>query len=450
MCYCMEAKMEEKMYQRDKLPTTEKYDTVVVGGGTAGAAVGISAAREGNKVLIVEKSLTLGGAAVNALVNPMMESFVAHGTIFYEIEKRLKEKGFTTRDGVMEYVYSTAEAKALVLEEMFTEYGGEILYDAVLTDCEVKDQKIRKIFVTTEGGVLAIEADQFVDATGDAVLSRMAGVDCNAGDENGNNQMTSLRFEMGGIDVETYRNYCLSLEDDFSPLKQGYFWESAMVRGKGFKLEPLFRKGVEEGYLKEEDLVYYQCFSLPNQPGCMTFNCPHISSMKKNTDAWARSKAVTEGRQMIWRMVRFLQAYMPGFEHAYLIREAGALGIRESYRIVGKYVLGEEDYLKRARFEDAVARGDWYIDVHSATNGLVHMDKYQKGEYYEIPYRCLINHQIQNMLTVGRCISTTFLAQASIRIQPTVIDMGEAAGKACAVARSQKIELNEFDGKNLI
>ena len=86
----------------------------------------------------------------------------------------------------------------------------------------------------------------------------MAGVAYTAGDENGNNQMTSLRFEMGGIDVEKYRAYCLSLNDEFSPLVKGYFFESAMVRNKNFKLEPVFRKGVELGYLKEEDLVYYQ------------------------------------------------------------------------------------------------------------------------------------------------------------------------------------------------
>lgn len=438
------------MYQWDKIKVIGNYDTVVVGGGTAGAAAGIRAAKEGNRVLIVEKSLALGGAAVNALVNPMMESFVEHGEIFHEIERRLKEKGVTTRDGIMEYVHSTAEAKALVLEEMFLEYGGGILYDAVLTDCQVKDQKIEKIFVTTKEGVYAIEAEQFVDATGDAVLSRMAGVAYTAGDENGNNQMTSLRFEMGGIDVEKYRAYCLSLNDEFSPLVKGYFFESAMVRNKNFKLEPVFRKGVELGYLKEEDLVYYQCFSIPDQPGCMTFNCPHISSMKKNTDVWARSRAVTEGHQMIFRLVSFLKACMPGFEHAYLIREASALGVRESYRIVGKYVLSEDDYIKRARFEDAVAKGDWYIDVHSATKGLVHMEKYQRGEYYEIPYRCLINEQVDNLLTIGRCISTTFLAQASIRIQPTVIDMGDAAGKACADAHTNQTALSKFEGKNLI
>ena len=143
------------MYQWDKIKVIGNYDTVVVGGGTAGAAAGIRAAKEGNRVLIVEKSLALGGAAVNALVNPMMESFVEHGEIFHEIERRLKEKGVTTRDGIMEYVHSTAEAKALVLEEMFLEYGGGILYDAVLTDCNVSDysacEKMAKDIMETYG-----------------------------------------------------------------------------------------------------------------------------------------------------------------------------------------------------------------------------------------------------------------------------------------------------------
>lgn len=152
---------------------------------------------------------------------------------------------------------------------------------------------------------------------------------------------------------------------------------------------------------------------------------------------------------MIHRLVYFLQKYMPGFEHAYLAKEAGMLGIRESYRLVGKYVLSEEDYQKRARFEDAVAKGDWYIDVHSASKGLVHKDKFKVGEYYEIPYRAMINDQIQNLITVGRCISTTFLMQASIRIQPTVIDMGDAAGKACVYAKKHNMSLAKVDGRLL-
>ena len=436
--------MKTVEFNKESIEVIGSYDTVIIGGGTAGSAAAISAARGGNKTIVIEKSIALGGAAVNALVTPVMETFVSHGEIFDEIDKRLMAKGITTHDGIMTYVYSTAELKAVVLEEMLLEAGGEILFDAALAGCLLDSGKITTVIVTTAQGLIAVEGKQFIDATGDAFLSRTAGVETIAGDENGNNQMTSLRFEMGGIDVEKYRDYCLSLHDEFSPLKSGFFWESAMVKNKGFKLEPLFRKGIEEGYLKPEDLVYYQCFSLPGETGCMTFNCPHLSSMVRNTSAMARSKAISEGREMIMRLTSFLKAMVPGFEESFLIRIASEIGVRESWRIKGKYVLNEDDYVARAKFEDGVAKGDWYIDVHSATKGLVHMEKYQKGEYYEIPYRCLTNEKVQNLITIGRCISTTFLVQASIRIQATVIEMGDTAGEICAKALRDGTELNEY------
>ena len=425
------------------------YDTVIVGGGMSGAAAAIKSARGGNRTLIVEKSIRLGGSATNALVCPMMPSQAKHGDIFRDIEAGLRQKNMETRDGKMGYVWYTPEAMSEVLEELFVAVEGEILYDAVFVDCEVRKGRIYAIFVMTVEGMMAILADQFIDASGDAVLSRAAGVEVTHGDENGNNQMSSLRFEMAGIDVEKYRAYCLSLQDEFSPLTEGYFWESAMVAGKDFKLEPKFMEGVAAGILEKEDLRYYQCFSLPTKTGCMSFNCPHISALTKNTDAMARSRAITEGRRMTGRLVKFLTTMMPGFEHAYLSKSASMLGVRESYRIVGQYVLSEQDYLKRARFTDAIAQGDWYIDVHSASKGLLHQDKFKPGEYYEIPYRSLINDKILNLITTGRCISTTFLMQASVRIIPTVIDMGESAGAACVLAKNNHIVLNRLNGSDI-
>ncbi len=94
--------------------------------------------------------------------------------------------------------------------------------------------------------------------------------------------------------------------------------------------------------------------------------------------------------------------------------------------------------MNQARFEDGLVRGDWFIDVHSQSKGLFHQKGYEHGDYYEIPYRSLINPQVSNLLTVGRCISTTFLMQASVRITPTVIDMGDAAGFAPVLCRSQR------------
>ena len=373
-----------------------------------------------------------------------MESFVPHNDNFYLIEEELKKLNSTTRDGITEYLYSTPENKSYVLEKLFK---GDILYDTTLVDVIVHEKKINYVIVTTVEGIGAVKSKQFIDATGDAILSRLAGVKTNSGDSEGNNQMSSLRFEMGGIDINKFRDYVLNLNEKFSKLITGDFFEAAMVKGKGFKLEPLFMQGVEKGLLKEEDLIYFQCFSIPDAKGCMTFNCPHLEIMKKNTNSLVRSKAILYGKEKIQRLIKFLKEMMPGFENSYLIRIANSLGIRESYRIVGKYTLIEEDYINRRKFEDSVAKADWYIDVHSS-KGLVHMEKYKKGEYYDIPYRCLINDVVDNMVTIGRCISTTFLVQASIRVQATLIDMGDSVGKICAKALNNNIELSNYIHKN--
>lgn len=204
-----------------EVPVLGEWDTVVVGGGTAGASAAISAARDGNRVLVVEKASSLGGTPTHALVTPMMDSRVPHGHNLREIERRLNALGVTTReDGdLMGYIWFTPETFAEVCEDMLLEAGGQVLYDATLVAADVCEERIQAIEVMTVEGPRAVLASQFVDATGDAVLSRMAGVPCVAGDDDGNNQMCSLRFEMGGIDVEKYRQYCLSLGDEFSPLK---------------------------------------------------------------------------------------------------------------------------------------------------------------------------------------------------------------------------------------
>ena len=440
--------MDTVLYAGRQLPLWKKYDVIVVGGGTSGSAAAISSAKTGLRTLIVERSVRLGGTAANALVCPMMPSHVEHLSLFGEIESRLQKMGLTTRDGFSKCLYFAPADLSFVLEELAEEAGADILFDAVLTDAVCENGRIRYITVMTAEGPLALAADSFIDASGDAVLARLSGAPTASGDENGNNQISSLRFIMSGIDIEAYRRYCRSVGDDFSPTVQvdGGPLETAMVGGRNFKLEPLFLKAVEDGVLQKDDLRYYQNFTLPGKPGMMAFNCPHLVGMPVNTSAAARSKALCEGRKRIRRLVTFLQNYMPGFENACLAEEASLLGIRESWRLQGQYILTEEDFLNRARFHDGLVRGDWYIDVHSVNANLIHKKAYDPGEYYEIPYRSMVCSEVENLVVAGRCISATFLMQASVRIIPTCIDMGEAAACACAHAKKTGLPLNRLNG----
>lgn len=431
------------------LPVIGAYDVAVVGGGSAGSACAIRCAQLGLSVVVIDRYAMLGGSATNATVCPMMPTHVAHRGVLAQIERELRASGEATRDGTTAMLWFAPERLGMVYERLLTGSGGEVLYDATLVDVldapgadsttRPAPRRLRHLVVMTAQGLVGVEAGVMVDASGDAVLARLADVPTRSGDEAGANQVSSLRFTMGGIDVDAYRDYCLSLGDEFSPLKSGFFFESAMVAGRGFALEPLFRQGVAEGLLSEGDLRYYQAFSVPGKPGVMAFNCPHIPSLVSNTTARGRSAAIVEAHAAIDRLARFLRAKMPGFGSSFLVGVAPMLGVRESWRIDGVYRLTEQDYARQARFDDGLVRGDWFIDVHSQSKGLFHQKGYQQGDYYEIPYRCFIAPQVSNLLVVGRCISTTFLMQASVRIIPTVIDMGDAAGCACALSAANGV-----------
>ena len=431
------------------VPVIGAYDVAVVGGGSAGSACAIRCAQLGLSVVVIDRYAMLGGSATNATVCPMMPTHVAHRGVFAQIERELRASGEATRDGTTAMLWFAPERLGMVYERLLTGSGGEVLYDATLVDVldapgadsatRPAPRRLRHLVVMTAQGLVGVEAGVMVDASGDAVLARLAGVPTRSGDEAGANQVCSLRFTMGGIDVDAYRDYCLSLGDEFSPLKSGFFFESAMVAGRGFALEPVFRQGVAEGLLSEGDLRYYQAFSVPGKPGVMAFNCPHIPSLVSNTTTRGRSAAIVEAHAAIDRLARFLRAKMPGFGSSFLVGVAPMLGVRESWRIDGVYRLTEQDYARQARFDDGLVRGDWFIDVHSQSKGLFHQKGYQPGDYYEIPYRCFIAPQVSNLLVVGRCISTTFLMQASVRIIPTVIDMGDAAGCACALSAANGV-----------
>ena len=121
------------------------------------------------------------------------------------------------------------------------------------------------------------------------------------------------------------------------------------------------------------------------------------------------------------------------------------LGARESFRIVGCYQMTEEDYYGRRKFDDAVAKTAWYIDAHGEKVG----EYLNKGEYYEIPYRALITNEVNNLIVAGRCISATFILQASMRVQPTCMTLGETAGVATAYSLQHGILVNDLDWANL-
>jgi hypothetical protein len=434
------------MYGNRQLPVLDRVDCCVVGGGTAGTAAAVAAARRGLSVLVIERGISLGGMQTLGLVAPFMPTFAPDSDTPYvtEVKERMHREGIEMSDGVTDFGWTNPETLAYVYDQLLQEAGARVLYQAAFVDVlRETDRKIAALIIQTIGGLVAVKAHIFIDGTGDALLARTAGVAVEAGyEKTGYNQPMSFRFEMGGIDLERLYEYIQSIHDDWCKTKPPYF-EIALARHRDikYKLEPFFVRGIESGELTEEDAEYFQAFTIPGKPGCMSMNCPELPVRFRASEPLSYSAGVQYGRAMIRRVSRYLIRHLPGFEHAYLSREAAMLGARESFRIRGKYYMTEADYYARCRFPDAVVRTAWYIDAHGEKVG----EYLKPGEFYEIPYRSLITEGIENLLVVGKCISVSFILEASMRIQPTCMSIGEAAGIAAAWALHQGIAVNAVD-----
>lgn len=457
--------MKEIIYNKRKIELIDTYDVCVIGGGTAGSIAGISSAKQGLKTIVIEKYSILGGTATAGMVTPMMPSYVDEMEISKEINEELQKYGdeiyspeyeelenYTGEKRPEEPISLTwfnPDKLCVVLERTLLKYGGELLYDTSLCDVIVEGKKIKYVVLMTSEGLKAIESKCFIDASGDALLSRLAGVEVYKGDENNKNQPVSLRFELGGVDIDKFYKYMLYLGDSYCRSKPPYYTFMVTHQGRQQVLEPLLKLALEDGVITKYEYIWLQGFTIPSKPGHIAFNCPRVPTDNNSIDIFVRSNAYVVGRQMIDRYYNFMKKYVKGFENCFISKVAIQLGVRESYRIKGKKQLTFRDYLNRKKASDAIVRGDWWIDIHKDKHDSSEEYTYKYKEYYEIPYNCMVANEIKNLIVVGRCISSDFRAQASLRIQHQCRSMGEVAGYACKYSIDNNIELNAVSGAEL-
>ncbi len=393
----------------------QHHTLVVVGGGFAGTAAAISAARHGVDVLLIERYNCLGGAAANGLVMPFMgyytwsvesgEMLYLCGDIFREI---VREMNLLHGDGPDRYIWELdEEILKLVLGRMCLRYGVKLLFDTSVTGVRVENGAIRAVETRSRGVSMTFTADYFIDATGDAELSAMAGCVCHVGRESdGLCQPMTLNFRMSGVD-------------------------KAKFEENRAKINPLYKEFKEKGLIRNprEDVLIFSNFN----DGVLHFNTTRVVR-RDPTDPFDVTEAELEAREQVFEMLEFLKSNIEGFENARVLSTALQIGIRESRKVEGDYTLTVEDLKSLARFEDGIAVANYDIDIHSPTGGGTSHYYFGRGEWYEIPYRCLIPRGLGNLLVAGRCISSTHEAQASFRIMPFCSELGQAAGVAVAVA----------------
>ena len=403
----------------------ECYDLAVVGGGLAGVMTAVAAAREGKRVILLEKYGCLGGMATAGLVYPFMRHSEkpsgrpANKGLYFRLLKEIYEIGGSDGEESRHY---KEEFMKIVLDRMTRKAGVKVLFHAKLCEVEREGRSIQSITVATVSGKLKIRARVFADTTGNADLCAFAGLPFEQGrEEDGLCQPMTLCFRVGNADVEKFFKSHKRLNEEY-----------AKAQATGEITNP-----------RHNVLV----FKTPIK-NVLHFNTTRV--VKKNpTNAFDVTEAEIIARRQVYEIYDFMKKHADGLENSFLMMTAAEIGVRESRMIVGDYVLTEEDCRNCVKFEDAIAACNYDIDIHNPEGTGTSHYYFPAGAYYTIPYRSLIPKQAENMLVAGRCISSDHGAQASYRIMPVVCCLGEAAGSAIGLATKSNCSTREINVEDL-
>ena len=434
------------------------YDVIVLGGGISGAMAGIAAARAGAKTLIVEQFGFLGGMLTAAGVGPMMtfhagDEQVIQGTTG-ELIERLRNQGqspghiFDTTGFTYTVTPFDVEGMKRELEVMMTEAGGEMLYHTMLASVESDDGAIKSITVCTKAGLITLKATVFVDASGDADLAYAAGVECTKGrPSDGACQPMTMKMRMLNVDIDKVRTFIKDNPEEFPHLdgSVSQIDKASRISIGGFVKKLAAAKEAGDFTLPRDGILFFEA----NNPGEVIVNTTRIIGYDVN-DPWSFSQAEMEGRRQAMQVDRVLKKYIPGFEESVLVYTGPRIGVRSSRQIVGCYTLSGEDVYARKRFPDTIAHTGYPVDIHNPDGAaFVEYVKPEWGSFCNIPYRCLVNDQIDNLVTVGRCISVDFEAQGAVRTTPTMGAVGQAGGLAAAIAVAEKASVASINVETL-
>ncbi len=420
--------------------TRDDFDVLVAGGGIAGVAAAVAAARLDARALLVERYGFLGGLATAGLVNPFMSHYTSDRTpliagFFDELRDRLTSLG-----GLMQGSFDP-EAMKFALQELAIESGVTLLLHSLVTGVELRDGGVSGAKITNKSGERLYCAKRFIDATGDGDLAAAAGAAFETGGKDGLPQAMTLMLDVAGVDLTRAMTYVRENPDQmrFPKLPPETDIEQTLqstIAVAGYY--DLVTRARENGdYPLPGDLIFY--ISRPT-PGEVVFNTTHVGEVD-GTSAEDLTHAEIEGRRQAMALVGFVKKYVPGFENASLARTATQIGVRETRRVTGEYVFSARDVIDARKFPDAIARLAYPVDVHAGKgDGYTREEEHSgpvvppPGDWYEVPYRCLVPLMVENLLTAGRCVSSTQEGHGAIRIMPCCAAMGQAAGAAAALS----------------
>ena len=417
-----------------------KYDVIIVGGGTAGASCAWNCGKKGLKTLLIEQNSFLGGSITSSLVIPAMKTSdnAINTDFFNELYQNLEKinGAITYSDGNKGWF--NPELTKITLDEMMLDANVDVIFESYVSHVEHLNGKILSVSIETLSSnninclleeLLSepIETEHLVDSTGDAKICEKINCEFLENFEN-ETQPMSLRFIMSGVNIKEFSDWLLIYDTDRNVstacstkgerhVSTAYTWD----KGCKWALAPLFEQAISDKVLQVEDCNYFQLFSVAGTLDSIVFNAPRLINPQNPYIA---------GRSSILRLANFCKKYLPGFKNAHISNISNSLGIRVSKRVKGKYIYTYEDLMTGKTFKNAVVISNYPVDIHSNKKDNSILEKVYKE--YQLPLESLMVEGFNNLYVAGRCLSADFKSQAALRIIPSCFSMGEGLAKYLA------------------
>ncbi len=436
------------------IPVFANVDVVVAGGGPAGLGAALAAARNGASTIMVERLSFLGGTATAAPMPLLNVSLNTLSGIGHELFGRLVEQGGATDGRVLSFDPEAFKEAAL---GMCTQAGVHLLFYTWVVAPIKQGEQIKGVIIENKSGRQAILANTVIDCTGDADVAAAMGVPTVKGrEEDGKMRPVTTLFRLGNVDVHKVVAYSRAHPEEFTVDKNKNVLdiEQGSVRIEGFY--DTVRRAREAGEL-DRNIHYLRMEGVDVERSIVFINNVRVYNID-GTNGADLSNAEIEARRQMRQLAAFIKKYIPGCERSFVVDSAVSIGVRETRRVRGDYLLTREDCFAHKHFEDGIIELHRRVleghEIHSPDGGEGgENDATRKASgverCFQIPYRSLLPRNAEGLLVAGRSISGTHDADAWFRGIYSCIGMGQGAGTAAALAVQAGVTPRQVDVQTL-
>jgi len=432
----------------------ERYDVVVIGGGSAGVAAAIAAARNGARTVLVDAGPMIGGEMLSGIpIDGCLSTrgeWVVGGIVrelFAECDRMGGYVGPINDYRSLNVVAVDPEVMKLAVVNKVREAGVTLLLYTFADDVIVENGKVTGVIVLNKNQRTLLTADVFIDCSGDGDIAVGAGAPFEIGNaETGDLQPVTMVFRMLGVETEPLLRFVREHPENFGLAEYADKRMTPAEAAEGLYKQglpkvflvangPLMNQAIAAGDLYKTSMIAVTPISIARKE--VSLNTTRIGNLDA-TKTDQLSKALPDLLDQVWQCARFMTKYVPGFEKAVFSGIAPRIGIRETRRIMGEYVLTRDDIMEARKRSDGIGKGAHELDVHGS--GTKHIRSTIKdGGSYDIPFDCLVPRSVRNVMVAGRCLSATREAHSSARVMGTCMAMGQAVGTAAAMCTTANV-----------